>query len=506
MGKIIRHRLLLIGEFDNKSRTFLDEISEWLVQYDSFADLTCNPIQCQNGQEELRFDVIIIASEESVYPVSILKNLYEENLNSNGVITLLEKNDQSVKGAISNLARFTRQILSISRQSQLQSNFSEAHILHIPSATSNGQIYESFSPQSYKSNKNSFLIKEKLRGWLLNSFFSDYFYAKNIWIINKNGKDNSLLHEIKKEFKLEHNSESGELQWSVIYYKHGKLILSFVNKQNPDGSKYAVVAFSVHAVEQRDTELSGINLLSKNRELKHFFNGVIEKKNICDLSCYLMNENRGLTVDADNSNIELMTKNAYLALVKLTKATATENLDHRIFSCLLDSYFEKIIRRTVKYEKQLTYVKLFLDEQIEISRLSHVCVHGDLKLENFVLNKEYEVAGIIDWELFEPKGFLLIDLLYLITYNRTVLVHEHFSETFMSLLENRMTKQESEMLDGYCLEMNILKADRELLILVAFIHHYAMRCLVDINKSIDMQQFELCLDRTIKYIKDRENQ
>lgn len=509
-GENLYRRVLLIGDFDERSQIFIREMA---------SDVQCleDAIETKDSMSKINnlgqlgsggfYDVIIISVPAVSYSVKQLSKLFRNKLNSNGVIAILEDNERNLRSIIKKPRMMISRIFKRSKRTKIESLCIGSKVVHVPSMVSHGLIYESFSPSNYKSNKNNFLLKEKLKSWILNSKLNYYLYAKNIWLISKKNHSTVLFEDIEE--KLKRSSllkQESDFQWSVIYYKHGKLIFSFISRNRNNPSKYVVIAFSGHAVEQRDNELEVVKELSKNKVIKKYFNGVIEKHSICNLNCYVMNENCGVTVDADNPDINMMTDNAFNSLLELTNETLSRDENIEIFLELLNSYFERIVRRTANYGVELQVVKYGIIALLKRYKLPTVCVHGDLKLENFILNKKHKVVGIIDWELCELSGFPLIDLLYLITYNRNVLLSEDFSKSFLDYFHGRFSIQEKHMLDIYCAELGISVIEMKLLVIISFIHHYAVRCLVNVDKRIDMEQFELCLNHVLTYMRESESE
>ncbi len=491
VGENITGKVLLIGDFDETSLRFISQISA--AAYSEIENkYTHKP--CENNN--VLFDAIIINSQFDIYPLNLLEKTYSR-LSENGVIALIEVNQKNITE--NKFKPF--QLLSdcfYDRKNMISKSCYKSFITQIPSMSDDVNLYESFAPKFYQSNKNNFLLKEKIKKYILNSKINSLFFSKNIWLINNRDAAANLISETRNKLcELSGNTTEFNMDWSTIYYKYGKLIFSFVDKNT---IKYAVIAFSQYAVEQRDNELIITAELLKHETLKKYFNGPIEKHVVCGLNCYIMNENKGLVVDIDNKNIDKMMFNAYSALMDLTLSTYSSQANITTLADHITFYFERLLGRAKPYRDKLELIRHYLQKELINSELPSVCVHGDLKLENFVLNNQYFVSGIIDWELGELEGFPLIDVLYLIIYNREVSHSENFSQAYISVLNGNLGTHESRMLDDYCLKLSLTQQQRRLLTIVFFIHHYSVRYHIKMNNEEDNVSLKRCIDSIFAFL------
>ncbi len=492
VGDKITGTVLLIGDFDETSLRFVSQISKV-----AYSDVENKITQKPNENNKVLFDAIIINSQFEIYPLDLLGKLYNR-LSENGVIALIEVNQKNITDKLVKPFQLLSNLFMYDRRKVILKNCFRSSIIQIPSMADCLNIYESFAPKFYQSNKNNFLLKEKIKGFLLNSKINSLFYPNNIWLINKQETASSLISEISNKLcELSGNTIEFEMNWSTICYKYGKLIFSFVDKNT---IKYAVIAFSQSAVEQRDNELKITAELSKYKTLKNYFNGLIEKHIICGLNCYIMNENKGLVVDVDNEHLDKMMFNAYSALMNLTLSTYSAQTNISTLAGHLSFYFERLIEQAEPYRDKLELIRYFLQKELIISQLPSVCVHGDLKLENFILNNDYLVSGIIDWELGELEGFPLIDLLYLIVYNRDVSHSENFSQAYISVLNDNLGTDENRMLDDYYLKLSLTEQQKRLLKIIFFIHHYGVRYHINMNHKEDIVSLKLCIDSILAFM------
>jgi len=486
LGDAVFGELLLLGDIDTESLRFLQQLAKNIV---------FNPSSDQLIQQ--KFDAIISQNYLSAVELNALSEKYLDCLKPNGSIILLEANTLSLKQLFNAPFAVFFNLFRFIRRQQLERTFPHNLIHWLPSTSYSGEVYESFVHNYYYSNKNTFLLKEKIRRKLFNSPFCRLFNSNHIWLIRNQQSKPGLVESVKNAIKIQFSINS-ELQWTGVYYKFGKLIFSFLDQDYSDCRYVAVLAFSNAAVVQRNNERHTINTLLADEKTRHMVNGEVKYCLLHGFSTYIMRQGEGLTVDVAHEAIAEMTTNAYHALVALGKAMCTYDVDAQ--QQKIHRWIEHLNQRSPGYEESIAKIESFIISNLQQFRLPSVINHGDAKLENFLLTPEYRVASIIDWELSQADGFPLLDLLYLIDYNLEVKQGCEFGQAFCQILDNQLSEQDSELLADYCHQFNINQDERKLLMLIFFLHHFGERFHIEPNKTRSVNSFRLSLKRVMQEI------
>jgi aminoglycoside phosphotransferase (APT) family kinase protein len=187
----------------------------------------------------------------------------------------------------------------------------------------------------------------------------------------------------------------------------------------------------------------------------------------------------GTSIDAPVAELPTMTSYAVSLLIDFHIQTKQEvMLDGVNFGMLVSSPLGRVVTglgssaeasaaRIEKLAHNILYGKPFM----------LVWMHGDYKIENLIFDPDsLQVTGIIDWDLSQAKGYPLLDLLYLITYNRVITEHREIEEVILNcIVPQRFSEFEREISDSYVRELGLDADAMEVLIMLFCIHHIAYR-------------------------------
>ena len=450
---------------------------------------------------EKMFDVIIVNSPDKVFDIDVLADLNEHYLNDDGILGLYEPNHYDINRGLNKLFEFIKNIRNVSRSRTIKSRFTQSGVTCLPSLSYGDRIYSSFAPGLYRSNKNTFLFKEKIKNIVFNTRFFRFFHSSNIWIIRKKLNTKILAETISTELaKYECANYSTSMKCNVAYYKYGKLILGFTDFKDIKNECIVVLALREEAIIQRDNERNIISILNQNPKLSGYLRGDVIKSKFLSFDSFIMTKTQGLIIDEKTPDMENMTKNAYTALLEITMNTLQTQDNNNGLTEKLNVYLNEMENRANKFKPQIDLLRKYTSKFLANNLLPTVCLHGDLKLENFVLDNKFKVSGIIDWELSELDSFPLLDLLYLIAYNKQVSEDIEFSLAYKAIWNDDYRMNENSLIDDYREKLAISDEKFVFLKIVFFIQHYGVRYTVNPECSNSLQPIANCFEHILSYL------
>ena len=360
--------------------------------------------------------------------------------------------------------------------------------------------FEAFVPGYYHSNKNQCIIKDRVKTTLYKLGIYRFFLRSSILVNRKNTKISLLLDDIIEVLceKLPVKYDVNNIKLSKYFFKYGKVIAAFVCRINNKNVRYIVViATDKLALEQRENEKSAISYIKQISTLAKYTVEFYVSTPVSGFMAYIMDEAEGWTVDDTCPNFCDMTTNAArvvetLALSTLRSARSRDELIEK-----LSSYIARFNDKMAAYES-LPISMPDLNILEDIREISVVFMHGDMKLENFVLDKNNQVSKIIDWEQADVNGWPLIDLLYLVSYNLHIIDGIDFIGAFKKLCVNDVPVFYSDIIFSYNKKLNITNSQYRFLLAIFFVHHYACRVIVDSMTDDE----RICYQAVLKIVKD----
>jgi aminoglycoside phosphotransferase (APT) family kinase protein len=136
-----------------------------------------------------------------------------------------------------------------------------------------------------------------------------------------------------------------------------------------------------------------------------------------------------------------------------------------------------------------------------------VWMHGDFKIENVGIDRvTRRPVSIIDWELSVPRGLPLLDLKYLLIYNRMIRGESVFGVVHQALRNGgEWTSNESELLDAYCAAIGIDGALRSALSTLFVLHAVGSRLHYDMSDPDERQRLQQLLRDALAMLKSPDS-
>jgi len=192
----------------------------------------------------------------------------------------------------------------------------------------------------------------------------------------------------------------------------------------------------------------------------------------------------GMSVELVFPGLEQATRNAADFLLDLSFASKSRvELDEETYQKLFGRLFTETKERADVLVDLLDKIEGSVRKLLSGKSLDMVFMHGDFKMENMILDcNSLEINGVIDWELADKEGLPLLDLLYLITYNKIVVTGiDQFAVIRQFLLEDKFTDEEQHLLNQYREQLDIDGALYEALLAMFIIHHLCVRLTFDLR-------------------------
>ncbi|NND88734.1 MAG: hypothetical protein HKM28_05760, partial [Flavobacteriaceae bacterium] len=279
LGNCLFGDVLIVGNLDHEAIGFLQQYSKELTQVHLTTEAAQKSKRIDNSHKtasslsELttQFDAIIIDGFLNQVGDDTLSQLSHQRLKDTGKLCLYEASDYTIAENWRKPFKLIANLIFDQRRRMLFRKVKQLNITCFPSMTEDGKPYESFINKQYSSNKNSFLLKQKIKKLIYNSRLSRLFSNSNIWII---GNDNSeLLVDLVKTsmLKLDVFDASRNLRCAVIYYKRGKMIFTFIDANDAAyPGAISVLALDKEALSQRLNELKIVKLLAQEPHTRQF--------------------------------------------------------------------------------------------------------------------------------------------------------------------------------------------------------------------------------------------
>lgn len=430
-----------------------------------------------SGKSDDVFDCIILYLDDKKASDSYFQ-YFIDRLSVNGVLAIVSSNETSIK-KIKRL-NYVLSVLKLSYtrfKSIFNSQQKPVNCYYMQSVA--GSVGEVFYKNGYRSVKNPFLLKEKIREFLLNKFTYRIFSSDKLCLVSKNGAtkitviDNIISH-VSNETGVKYKDISKCL---VIPYK----VLVTVQGQN--GENYIFLLLRGRDKNIRaNKELEMLKYLNQSYPLLSPYLGEsVSKGWYKNVEYIVYRKLPGVFVDAYFNKFNRAERSAFNMLVNIadmSKLCVTISQDKYIE--LTDSWFNTLKECKKNNTEFLTYVdnlkgNIFTTIENEVVNL--VLFHGDYKIENLLFNsRDYSIEGVIDWDLSEKISFPGLDLIYLIIYSRRIKENKSFIEVCEDVFQREgFSEHDLSLINEYSQIYKISNKMINALCALFVVHHYSCR-------------------------------
>jgi aminoglycoside phosphotransferase (APT) family kinase protein len=339
------------------------------------------------------------------------------------------------------------------------------------------RLLEVVPPSGYRSAKNRFLRSERLREIVLRGFGLRHFAPAYGLVALREGRHRSWLDCLLADDWVRSLAPSPVIRRSILL-NNGKVVLSLGRAGARHGDVVLVLSPDVTAADRRREEAVWLQRLralpGAPTDTLPVFHG---EREIDGVRVFALSELPGMTVDHDSPRLPRLTAAAARWISDLHAATARPTrMTPEALDDLAAPIFAAARLRYPELEPELARAEQSIRAELSGHTLPLVFMHGDFKLENVVFDEhDGRLTGVIDWELARHPGPPLLDLLYLLGYNRVVRERGH---SLLALVAAAgllpWTVEERARIDEYHARHGCRGLERALCGLF-IVHHLAMR-------------------------------
>lgn len=203
----------------------------------------------------------------------------------------------------------------------------------------------------------------------------------------------------------------------------------------------------------------------------------------------------GVFADTPVADLDQVTERAAGVLMDLHLATRREvQIDTKVYDSLVGGLLAGARDRHPGCAQVLAQIDLRLRAALLGRTMPLVWMHGDYKIENVGIDRDSrQPVAIIDWELATQAGLPLIDLKYLLIYNRIIRGGGPFDAVYRTVAEGgAWSRKESRLLDQYVERLGLDGELRQVLRVLLVVHAVSARFQYDMaNPSERRRVIEL---------------
>jgi len=342
-------------------------------------------------------------------------------------------------------------------------------------------------PGGYESAKNPFLPGERLRELLLRGWGRDNL-APFYGVIGFRGvAEKSRLERLLADPWTRSLAPPDSVILRCLVLNWGKIVLSV----GPLHASHGTVVLVANLWSKiPPTRLAEAEWLRRLATLPPKVSGVIPvflgERQIggCGVTAY--SEQLGMTVDHNVRYLPHLTTAAAAWLREFHKATAhAVQMNAFEFDRVFAHLFEKARARNPQLSSPITALEEQVRGRLMGQELLLSWMHGDFKLENVVFDQRtLTLQGVIDWDRAWDPGPPLVDLLYLLLYNRVVRTKiDLIAAARQGLVRQDWTADERELLEAHHNTLGTRGLSETAMGALFLIHHIGVRFIYDLQRE-----------------------
>jgi SAM-dependent methyltransferase len=367
------------------------------------------------------------------------------------------------------------------RQSVRQVGFQTVHTYRL--VMDDDQLVEVVLERRYRSVKNRFTSKEAVKEVLLSEPLGSWV-APAYGLVAFKGKSSvnfldRLITDLEQKGVL-----PARTQESFVVKRYqilsGKVILSVGQACTPYGEKIIVLPLDAMVAARRRHEAAMLEALAcTGVQLASMIPTFYGEGCVHRQQYFVQSELPGVSVDVDGPWLHEVTQRAAQVLCTFHAETAQSHIvDNAVFTRLFSHPLQCLIDKLGPAIKDsVEPIEAALRDQVWGKWLPSVWTHGDYKIENVLIDRHTcALQGVIDWDLSQPEGLPLLDLLYLIAYNRVICEGKVIADFFLDhILPKRFSPFEESIYHAYIRDLSIDYAIIDALHIMFWVNHVAYR-------------------------------
>jgi aminoglycoside phosphotransferase (APT) family kinase protein/SAM-dependent methyltransferase len=349
--------------------------------------------------------------------------------------------------------------------------------------TSNGAVEEVILGKEYSPTKNSFVLKQRIKKSLLSGPFAERL-APSMGMVCAKGKSlpgylEELVDDlIRRGVMSKHRDAAFVVERYLIL--PGKVILSVGVAGRTGGAKIVIFPLTAAVLARLRDEANILKALHEgNLHIRPLVPEYYLEGEVLGQKYLVQQEIPGTSIDAAVSSLDRMTWRALQVLTDFHHETSQEVVLHDdLFRTLFSNPLHRVAQKLGPASApSLQRIEATLRTELLGKPFRTVWMHGDYKIENLMFDpKRLQVSGIIDWDLSQKVGLPLLDLLYLIAYNRVIREGREMEEIFLdNILPGKLSSFERAARDEYIGKTGMDAGFTDILTVMFWIYHVAFR-------------------------------
>jgi hypothetical protein len=364
------------------------------------------------------------------------------------------------------------------------------------------RVLEMIPESGYRSFQNPFLATERLRRIVLRGLGARYLAPAYGVVAFRGAPSPSWLDRFIAEPWIQELCPGARLRRHLVL-NMGKVVLSLASSVKGHAGLIAVIAPDDSAVARRHAEAAVLQDLSHLPEhLAHTVPTLFGERRFEEARVFLLREFEGTTVDRESPLLPELTQLATSWLIAFQEATRVETaISEETWPLLFGGLFQEAVGRNPPLRTELTLLEPEVRRAVMGRALPAVWMHGDYKLENIVFDLEHHrLLGVIDWELSRRRALPLLDLLYLLLYNRVIRAGgDDVADLVALVVEGGWTAAEQAILSEYNAHFAGVAQVGLALLAMFFVHHIGVRCNYDLSREATVEKLRVI----IRELRDR---
>lgn len=377
--------------------------------------------------------------------------------------------------------------------------------VHACISNAEGRLLDVITPAGYVSAQNPGARGERLRRALLGPRGARWLAPAFIVLTRGVEGGPSFLEAAVAALERRRGVPPGAFAVRRYHCLRGGKVVVWVGSPTDDRERFIfVLARARVAIARRRREFELLERLGRlPREIARYVPRPEFQEELAGARLFVMGELAGVTLEADVTGLETATREGAEFLLRLHRATrAGCCMTPEAFEALCGSIFEAAETRYPVLRPRLARLREAVRGALEGLEVPTVWLHGDFKVENLVVESDTgRLVGVIDWELAEPEGLPLLDLWFLLLYNRRIREGTPFFPGVGFLLSpGAMRPDESAMCERYVRELGVPARALPSLAAMMIVHHCARRMFYDNQDTPMMERISLAIEESLRSI------
>lgn len=349
-----------------------------------------------------------------------------------------------------------------------------------PLLMSGSRIVQILGEQGYQSSKNSERLQERAKELLLGPLGAQHWAPSYAFLSLGPECELSVLDQVVQRVGRLRSPGAGEepVLKEYLVLSGNKSVVT-CGLPNEDGADVvAVLAGDSLSIERRRKETTTLRRLGELGAAKTGrFPLVLDQFEAGSAQCFAMTRIPGVTLDQDSVALEDVTDEAVDFLIQFHCETSKRVLiDREFFGVHVQHILQAARSRNPQLAAALAEWVSPLQQVLVGLEIPLVWMHGDYKVENVMYEpRSRKLTGVIDWEHAIFPGLPLLDLIYLLIFNRLARGGHWLREIRKFCVEDDVTEVEKHRLQRYCAALDIPVVAVPALVALFFAHHIGTR-------------------------------